>query len=130
MNPQCLDMGVGTLPWSPLARGMLAGNRTRSGEKLTTRASSDAFSDTLYTNPSDWDVIDALNAVAAARGISPATVALAWLMRKPAVTAPIIGASKMAHLEDALRSVDLKLEPEEVAALEAAYVPHAISGHV
>ena len=129
MNPQCLDMGVGTLPWSPLARGMLVGNRTRDGEKLTTRASSDAFSDTLYTNPNDWDVIDALNAVAAKRGIAPATVALAWLMRKPAVTAPIIGASKMGHLEDALHSMELKLEPEEVAALEGKYVPHAISGH-
>jgi 1-deoxyxylulose-5-phosphate synthase len=129
MNPQCVDMGVGTLPWSPLARGMLAGNRTRSGEKLTKRAETDAFGDTLYTNPNDWDVIEGLNSVAAARGVAPASVALAWLMRKPGVTAPIIGASKMKHLEDAIASVELKLSSEEITNLEEKYVPHDIAGH-
>jgi aryl-alcohol dehydrogenase-like predicted oxidoreductase len=129
MIPQCVDMGVGVIPWSPLARGLLAGNRNRAGEKLTTRAETDSFGDTLYTNPADWDVVDSLNEVASARGLVPATVALAWLLHKPGVTAPIIGASKPKHLEDAIAAVDVKLSAEEIVKLESAYVPHAIAGH-
>jgi 1-deoxyxylulose-5-phosphate synthase len=130
MIPQCLDMGVGVIPWSPLARGLLAGNRTRDGQKLTKRAETDAFGDTLYTNASDFDVVDQLNALAQARGEKAATLALAWLLHKPGVTAPIIGASKPHHLEEAVKAVSAKLSSEEIAQLEAAYVPHAISGHV
>src|SRR5947199_6300 len=88
MIPLCLDQGVGVIPWSPLARGVLAGNRTRDGERRTTRASTDPFSDLLYNQPADFDVVDRLAEVAAARGVPPAQVALAWLLRKPGVTAP------------------------------------------
>src|SRR5437016_5424319 len=95
MIPLCLDQGVGVIPWSPLARGVLAGNRTRDGERRTTRASTDPFSDLLYNQPADFDVVDRLAEVAAARGVPPAQVALAWLLRKPGVTAPIVGATKL-----------------------------------
>ncbi len=130
MMPQCLDMGVGVLPWSPLARGKLAGNRSQDGQKLTKRAETDSFGDALYTHPSDWKIIENLNAIAEARAVSSATVALAWMLTKPFVTAPIIGTSKSKHLEDSIAAVDFKLEPEEIKQLEAAYEPHAIAGHV
>jgi aryl-alcohol dehydrogenase-like predicted oxidoreductase len=128
MIPQCLDMGVGCIPWSPLARGLLAGNRTRDGQRLTTRASSDPFGDSLYSEQ-DFDVVDATRAVAEDKGVSAAQVALAWLLRKPGVTAPIVGATKLSHLEDAITSVDVELSDDEVAALEKPYRPHAVSGH-
>src|SRR5580658_7553514 len=102
MIPLCLDQGVGCIPWSPLARGVLAGNRTRQGERRTPRAESDEFTDYLYSQPSDFDVVERLAEVAGERGVPPAQVALAWLLHKPAVTAPIVGATKLAHLEDAL----------------------------
>ena len=130
MMPQCLDMGVGVLPWSPLARGILTGNRSPDGQKLTKRAETDTFGDSLYTHPSDWQVIEKLNAVAKAREVSAAVVALAWMHQKPFVTAPIVGASKLAHLEDAIASVAMSLSPEEIAQLEQAYEPHDIAGHV
>ena len=129
MMPQCMDMGVGVIPWSPLARGMLAGNRSKDGQKLTKRAETDSISDALYTHPSDWAVIENLNAMAAARGVSAATVALAWVLSKPFISAPIIGASKMNHLEDALAAVDFKLSLDEIQQLESHYEPHVISGH-
>src|SRR5579871_4039400 len=100
MIPQCLDQGVGVLPWSPLARGLLAGNRTREGERRTTRAQTDAFADHLYRPEIDFAVIDRLGEVAADRGAPAAQVALAWLLHKPGVTAPIVGATKREHLED------------------------------
>ncbi len=128
MIPQCLDQGVGVIPWSPLARGLLAGNRTREGDKRTTRANTDAFGDNLY-KPDDFDVVDRLAEVAAGRGDPPQQVALAWLLHKPGVTAPIVGATKQAHLEDALAAEQLSLSPEEVERLEEPYVPHAIAGH-
>jgi aryl-alcohol dehydrogenase-like predicted oxidoreductase len=128
MIPQCVDMGVGCIPWSPLARGVLAGNRTRDGQRLTARANNDPFGDSLYTD-ADFDVVDAVAAVASARGVSPAQVALAWLLAKPGVSAPIVGATKLNHLEDAIASVDLELSEDEIAALEKPYRPHAISGH-
>jgi len=128
MIPQCLDMGVGCIPWSPLARGLLAGNRTRDGQRLTTRASSDPFGDSLYSEQ-DFDVVDATRAVAEGKGVSAAQVALAWLLRKPGVSAPIVGATKLSHLEDAIASVDVDLSEDEIAALEKPYRPHAVSGH-
>ncbi len=129
MIPQCLDMGVGIIPWSPLARGMLAGTRTREGEKVTTRAQTDQFGDFLYAQPTDFDVVDRLNEVADEKGLPPAQVALAWLLHKPGVTAPIVGATKLDHLESALAAVDVELADEEIARLEEPYVPHPTLGH-
>jgi aryl-alcohol dehydrogenase-like predicted oxidoreductase len=128
MIPQCIDQGVGVIPWSPLARGMLAGNRGRGGERSTTRARTDGFTDTLYTD-ADFDVVDRLGEVAEARGVAPAQVALAWLLAKDGVTAPIIGATKPGHLADAIAAEQLELSGAEIEALEEPYVPHAIAGH-
>jgi aryl-alcohol dehydrogenase-like predicted oxidoreductase len=129
MIPQCIDMGVGVIPWSPLARGMLAGNRTREGEKLTTRAQTDGFADVLYQPEVDFPVIDRLAEVAKAKGESSVKVALAWLLAKPGVTAPIVGATKLEHLQDALAAEQLSLSQAEIARLEEPYIPHAIAGH-
>lgn len=130
MIPQCIDQGVGIIPWSPLARGLLAGNRTRGGERLTMRANTDRFGDLLYTQLDvDFDVVERAMQVAEARGVPTAQVALAWLLSKPGVTAPIVGATKLEHLEDALAAEQIELTPEEIAALEEPYVPHAIAGH-
>jgi aryl-alcohol dehydrogenase-like predicted oxidoreductase len=129
MIPQCIDQGVGVLPWSPLARGLLAGNRTASGDKLTTRAQTDQFADSLYVPELDFPVVDRAGEVAAARGVSAAQVALAWLLHKPGVTAPIVGATKLGHLEDALAAERLELSENEIARLQEPYVPHATSGH-
>jgi aryl-alcohol dehydrogenase-like predicted oxidoreductase len=129
MIPQCLDQGVAVLPWSPLARGLLTGTRTREGEKLTTRAQTDSFSDRLYTPEVDFAVVDRAAEVAAARGVPPAQVALAWLLHRPGVTAPIVGATKADHLDDAIAAEGLSLSTQEMTRLEEPYVPHAISGH-
>jgi 1-deoxyxylulose-5-phosphate synthase len=128
MIPQCLDMGVGVLPWSPLPRGQLAGSRTSAGEQLTTRSKTDPFLDSLYRPDLDVPVIDCLGQVAAERGVSPAQVALAWLLHKPGVTAPIVGATKVEHVEDALAAEALSLSEDEIQRLEAAYLPHPVSG--
>jgi aryl-alcohol dehydrogenase-like predicted oxidoreductase len=129
MIPQCLDQGVGVIPWSPLARGVLAGNRGRQGERNTTRASSDGFADYLYAQPTDFDVVDRVVEVAGERGVKPAQIALAWVLAKPGITAPIIGATKLSHLEDALAAEELSLSEEEIARLEEPYVPHPVLGH-
>ena len=129
MIPQCVDMGVGLIPWSPLARGVLTGNRSRTGEKRTKRAESDGFADSLYTHPTDFDIVDRVSEIAQSRGVSNAQVALAWMLGKLYISAPIIGASKMNHLEDAIAAVGLHLSPDEVSRLEELYVPHPISGH-
>ena len=129
MIPQCLDQGVAVLPWSPLARGLLAGNRTRGGERLTTRANTDAFADSLYKPETDFAVVDRTTELAGRRGVPSAQLALAWLLQKPGVTAPIVGATKLEHLEDALAAEKLTLSEAEVSELEEPYVPHAISGH-
>jgi 1-deoxyxylulose-5-phosphate synthase len=129
MIPQCLDQGVGVIPWSPLARGLLAGNRTREGERRTTRAKTDAFGDNLYKPELDFDVIDRVAEVAGGLGAPPQQVALAWLLHKPGVTAPIVGATRIEHLEDALAAEPLSLGPEEIQRLEEPYVPHQIVGH-
>ena len=129
MIPLCLDQGIGIIPWSPLARGVLAGNRTRDGEKTTTRANTDQFTDFLYSQPTDFDVVDRVADVARQRGVPPAQIALAWLLQKPGVTAPIIGATKLSHLEDALAAEQLELTDEEMRSLEEPYVPHPVLGH-
>ena len=129
MIPQCMDQGVAVLPWSPVARGLLAGTRTRDGERLTTRAKTDAFGDSLYSPDTDFTVVECAAAVAAGRGVALAQVALAWLLHKPGVTAPIVGATRVEHLEDAIAAEQLALGKAEIAELEEPYVPHAISGH-
>src|SRR5215216_5490261 len=124
MIPQCLDQGVGILPWSPLARGLLAG----PGDRQTTRARTDPYLDSLYRPDLDVGVIDRAAEVAAERGVPTAQVALAWLLHKPGVTAPIVGATRLEHLEDALAAEQLSLSGEEMARLEEPYVPHPVSG--
>jgi aryl-alcohol dehydrogenase-like predicted oxidoreductase len=128
MIPQCVDQGVGVIPWSPLARGVLTGNRTRGGERHTTRANSDAFGDTLYSE-ADFDVVDRVAEVARERGVPQAQVALAWLLHRPGVTAPIVGATKLSHLADALAAEELELTEKEMSRLEEPYLPHAVLGH-
>jgi len=126
MIPQCLDMRVGLLPWSPLARGVLA--RASSGESSTTRAGTDPFRESLYRPELDTPVLDRVAEVAADRGVPPAQVALAWLLHKPGVTAPIVGATKVGHVEDALAAESLSLSEDEIRRLEEPYVPHLVSG--
>ena len=129
MIPQCIDQGVAVLPWSPLARGLLAGNRTREGERLTPRAGSDSFADSLYDPDVDFAVVDRVNEVAADRGVPSAQVALAWVLGRPGVTAPIVGATKVGHVEDALAAEELELTADEATRLEEPYIPHAVAGH-
>jgi 1-deoxyxylulose-5-phosphate synthase len=129
MIPLCADQGVAVLPYSPLARGVLTGNRGRQGERRTARAGHDPLSDEQYNSPSDFDVVDRLAEVAAARGAPPAQVALAWLLTRPAVTAPIVGATRLGHISDALAAVQLALTEEEVHRLEEPYLPHRVLGH-
>jgi len=128
MIPQCIDQRVGVLPWSPLARGLLARGRTPSGEGQTTRASTDPFLGSLYRPDLDLPVIDQLAEVAEERGVPPAQVALSWLLHKPGVTAPIVGATKLSHVEDALAAETLSLSDDEIERLEELYVPHPVSG--
>jgi aryl-alcohol dehydrogenase-like predicted oxidoreductase len=129
MIPQCIDQGVGVIPWSPLARGVLAGNRSRSGEKRTTRSGTDDFTNYLYSQPTDFDVVERVAEVAAERGVPAAQVALAWLLHKKGVTAPIVGATRPGHLADALAAAELALDDVEMARLEEPYVPHPVLGH-
>ncbi len=129
MLPLCRDQGVGVIPWSPLARGFLAGNRKRDVDDPTTRAKSDDFAKGMYYESHDFDVVDTVVAIAEEREVSPAQIALAWLLHKPGVTAPIIGATKMHHLEQAVGAVDIALSDEEIKRIEAPYKPHPILGH-
>ncbi|MDP2800884.1 MAG: aldo/keto reductase [Phreatobacter sp.] len=126
MLPLCREEGIGVIPWSPLARGRL----TRDWEEGSARAETDDFGKTLYAATADADrkVVEAVAKVAKARGIPRAQVALAWVLQKPGITAPIVGASKMGHLDDAVAALKVKLTAEEIAAMEAAYVPHAVVG--
>jgi aryl-alcohol dehydrogenase-like predicted oxidoreductase len=124
MHPYCADTGVGVIPWSPLARGKL----TRDWDDTTARSETDQFGRTLYGQEGDRRIVDAVGRVAAGRGVPRAQVALAWVLGQPAVTAPIIGATKPQHLEDAIAAADLELTEDELEALEADYVPHAPSG--
>jgi len=129
MIPLCLDQGVGVIPWSPLARGFVTGTRTRSGERRTTRAETDKFTDSLYGRPEDFDVADRVAEVAGGRGVPAAQLALSWLMHRPGVTAPIVGATKLEHLEDALAAAELDMSAEDMLRLEEPYVPHPVLGH-
>ncbi|WP_433464712.1 aldo/keto reductase [Spirillospora sp. CA-128828] len=128
MIPLCADQGVGLIPWSPLARGMLAGNRERGGERKTSRSQNDAYGDSLYVE-SDFDVVDAVREVASERGVPAAQVALAWLLANPAVTAPIVGATKLTHIDDAIAAVSLRLDEKEIERMQAPYRPHPVIGH-
>ena len=130
MIPLCLDQEIGLIPWSPLARGFLAGNRKRGeGRGETTRAKTDDFAQGLYYKDSDYTVVDRLTEVAKQRGVSNSQIALAWILSKPGVTSPIIGASKMPHLDEALKALEIKLTPEELKSLEESYEPRPILGH-
>ena len=129
MLPLCREEGIGVIPWSPLARGFLAGNRPREGEAVTRRAQSDTFSHQLYRQPEDYEVAERAAAVAERRGVKPAQIALAWLLHQPAVTAPIIGASRMEHLEDAVAALEIRLSEEDRRELEEPYRPHPVLGH-
>lgn len=128
MLPLCANTGVGVIPWSPLARGMLTGNRDRGGVRNTTRAETDAFADLLY-NDDDFAVVDRLVEVAAEKELPPAQVALAWLLHQSPVTAPIIGATKLRHLEDAVAATKVELTRDELKRLGEPYQPHRILGH-
>ena len=127
MIPLCVDQGVGVVPWSPLARGLLAGNRERGGARSTLRASSDPVAE-MYED-ADFDVVDVVRQVAGGHGVPPAQIALAWLLSRPAVTAPIVGATKPGHLDDAIAALEVTLSAEDVARLEAPYRPHPVLGH-
>jgi 1-deoxyxylulose-5-phosphate synthase len=128
MIPLCLEEGIGVIPWSPLARGRLA-RTTPSPASGTTRADSDTYAVDLYDSPSDQPVVDAVRKVATELGVARSEVALAWLLQTPAVSAPIVGATKIEHLESAVRSLDVVLTEQHVRALEDPYQPHAVKGH-
>ena len=130
MNPLCEAEGIGLVPWSPLARGLLAGARSSLEDRqATARAESDTYAHDLYEDPMGWEIVTAVQSVAGERGVSAAEVSLAWLLSKPAVAAPIVGATKLAHLDAAVRAVGLELEPAEVERLEAPYRPQPVQGH-
>ncbi len=129
MIPLCMEEGVGIIPWSPLARGFLAGNRRPQDFGETIRAKTDEYAHRLYYQPSDFSVVERLTQAAQRRGVSNAQIALAWILSKPGITAPIIGASKMQHLEDAVAAMKIKLEKDEIHQLEECYQPHAVLGH-
>lgn len=129
MLPLCETEEIAVIPWSPLARGLLAGKRTELRDKSgSTRQETDELTDRLYDQDTDWDVVEAVAEVARERGVAPAQVAIAWMLSKPAVTAPIIGATQISHLEDAISAVDLELTSEEIERLEAPYRPHPVRG--
>ena len=129
MLPLCREEGIGVIPWSPLARGFLAGNRRAQDFGDTTRAKSDQYAKDLYYQASDFTVVERVTEIATRRGIPHAQVALAWMLQQPGVTAPIIGASKMKHLDDAVAATSVQLDASELEALAAPYQPHAILGH-
>ncbi len=126
----CRDQGVGVIPWSPLARGFLAGGRAKAGEGDTERARSDEFAPRLYYREPDFAVVEAVEAIAKARGVSNMQVALAWVLKNPAITAPIIGTSKAHHLDDAIAALSLTLTADEVKALEKPYKPKPVLDHL
>ena len=129
MIPLCIDEGIGVIPWSPLARGFLAGNRSREQRGDTERARTDDYAHQMYYTDADFDVVDRVADLAKRRGVKPAQIALAWILHKPGVTAPIIGASKMYQLDDAIAALDITLSADEMQYLEECYRPHAVLGH-
>jgi 1-deoxyxylulose-5-phosphate synthase len=128
MIPLCLEEGIGLIPWSPLARGFLAGNRNSESRGETVRAKTDDFAQKLYYRPSDFTVVDRLTEIAKQRGVENAQIALAWILSKPGVSSPIIGASKMPHLDQAIEALQIRLEESEIKALEQPYEPHPVLG--
>jgi len=129
MLPLCRAEGLGVIPWSPLARGRLARPSAVSQERSTARSSSDPFGHDMYANETQWEIVDTVEAIAKDHGVEMSEIALAWLLSKPVVTAPIVGATKPAHLDAAVKAVDITLAPEEIQRLEAPYRPHRVLGH-
>ena len=131
MLPLCREEGIGVIPWSPLARGFLSGNRKR-GERTadTIRSKTDQYATELYHSDADYEIADRVTSLAAERGVKPTQIALAWLLAKPGVTAPIVGASKLPHLDEAIGAADLRLTEAEIARLEEPYRPLGVRGHV
>lgn len=129
MLPLCRAEGLGVIPWSPLARGRLARPSKVTRQQATTRATSDDFGNTMYEGEIEWDTVDAVERIATARGVAMSEIALAWLLSRPGITAPIVGATKPTHLQDAIKAVDIVLTPEEIHQLEAPYRPHRVLGH-
>jgi aryl-alcohol dehydrogenase-like predicted oxidoreductase len=129
MNPLCVEEGIGIVPWSPLARGFLAGNRRTEDFGETLRSKTDEYAQGLYYQPSDFAVVDRVSEIARRRGVPNAQVALAWVIQQPGVTSPIVGASKMSHLDDAVAALSVKLDEAELKALAEPYTPHRVLGH-
>jgi 1-deoxyxylulose-5-phosphate synthase len=129
MIPYCKAEGVGIIPWSPLARGFLTGSRHRGGDRETVRSHSDPFADDMYFKDSDFDIVDRVVELAKHKQATPAQIALAWMLHKPFVTAPIIGASKMDHLEQGVQALEIHLSTDEIKTLEELYQPHPVLGH-
>jgi aryl-alcohol dehydrogenase-like predicted oxidoreductase len=129
MIPLCRAEGIGLIPWSPLARGFLAGNRRKEDFGETIRAQTDEYGQKMYYQDSDFAVVDRLGKIAARRGVSNVQVALAWILRQPGITAPIIGASKLQHFDDAIAALSLRLDEEELKQLAEPYRPHPVLGH-
>jgi 1-deoxyxylulose-5-phosphate synthase len=129
MIPFCLDQGIGLIPWSPLARGFLAGNRSRQEWGETTRAKTDSIAQNMYYEESDFTVVDRVKELAERHGVKPAQIALAWVLHRPGINAPIIGASKLYQLEDAVATLQIHLSAEDMAYLEEPYQPHPVLGH-
>jgi len=129
MMPLCRAEGVGVIPWSPLARGFLSGNRSREEWGATSRAKSDDYAHQMYYQESDLTVVERVLEIARNLGVTPSQVALAWLLHQPGVTSPIIGASKMSHLEENIAALDIKLSVDDLDALQEPYTPHPVLGH-
>jgi 1-deoxyxylulose-5-phosphate synthase len=129
MLPLCREEGIGVIPWSPLARGFLTGGRKREGYGDTRRAQTDDFAQSMYYQETDFEIAGRVAELAERRAVKPAQVALAWLLHQPGVTSPIIGASKMQHLEEAVAALDVQLSAEELKFLEERYQPHSVLGH-
>ncbi len=129
MVPLCIQEGIGIVPWSPLARGLLAGTRNSNYSGETVRSNSDEFAKSMYHDNSDFPIITKVTEIAKQRGVSPAQIAFAWLLHKPGITAPIVGATRMNHLEDAVASEELHLSEDEIKTLEDDYQPHDVRGH-
>jgi aryl-alcohol dehydrogenase (NADP+) len=129
MIPLCIDQGIGLIPWSPMARGFFAGNRKRGGGGDTVRANSDPFGTSLYFREEDFTVAECVAAVAKERGVSGSQIALAWVLSKPYTASPIIGATKMEHLDQAIATLDIKFSDDEIKKLEESYKPHPVLGH-
>jgi aryl-alcohol dehydrogenase (NADP+) len=125
----CLEEGVGLIPWSPMARGFLAGNRTQDKSGETARSKSDGYAHDMYYQESDFAIVDRVEELAKKKGVKPAQIALAWILNKPGVAAPIIGATKMPHLEQAVAALEIELTDEDMESLEELYQPHRVLGH-